>query len=893
VKVSPIPVRLTIFMFSLRLTGYNPTCNLHHTTHTGKKSVLRQFFLYGAMSILLSAVMPHLCAGQGKVGSNSLVKSKAVSNSPKTINIPPRSAPAAMATFVNADASTQGNWGGRYGAEGYNVIGDVKSYPAYAQVSRNSLAAWTWQPGTDDTRALQKISAAGRIASTWYEDDLLGFAIKITDGRQHRISIYLLDWDYRGRVQQVEILNADNNAVLDSRTIRDFAGGQYLTWNISGSVIIRLKRLADANTICSGLFFDAATAPLARTKPPARNKPPVISSVATAGITSSGATITWTTDKAADSGVEYGPTNNYGNATTIGSPLTTSHQINLIGLAPGTAYHYRILSKDAAGNLARSGDFTFTTAAAQAAPPAAGPGDPEMPRVLLNTTFPATNGRTLSVNAGDNLQAALNDAAPGDTIVLQAGATFTAPSGGFVLPFKSNANNQWIVIRSSNLSALPAGGRVHSSQASAMAKIVSADVSPAILTAAGANYWWLSGLEITITDASLAIASTPGATTNYGLVRLGSDAESDANNLASDVVIDRCYIHGQPTKNVRRGVALNSRRTAIVDSYFADFHEIGSDSQAIAGWNGPGPFKIVNNYLEGAGENIMFGGADPAIPNLVPSDIEFRRNHLAKPRSWLPADSSFAGFAWSVKNIFELKNARRVLVDGNVLENNWVSGQNGFAILFTVRNQDGGSPWSTVEDVIFTNNVLRHTSSAINILGRDYTYPSGQARRLKIKNNVFEDISDTPWGGAGRFLQVTDTVDVKVENNTIFHTGNLIMGYTNLSTPSNTSFVYRNNISAHNSYGVIGDGTVRGMETLNTYFPGAVFVGNILAGGLADVYPAGNYFPATLDGVVFVNRWGGDYRLAASSPFKNGGSDGKDPGVDLNALNAATSGVAP
>ena len=70
---------------------------------------------------------------------------------------------------------------------------------------------------------------------------------------------------------------------------------------------------------------------------------------------------------------------------------------------------------------------------------------------------------------------------------------------------------------------------------------------------------------------------------------------------------------------------MNSARTAVVDSYLSNLHEVGADSQAIAGWNGPGPFKIVNNYLEGAGENVMFGGADPRIPNLVPSDIEIRK----------------------------------------------------------------------------------------------------------------------------------------------------------------------------------------------------------------------------------------------------------------------------
>ena len=61
---------------------------------------------------------------------------------------------------------------------------------------------------------------------------------------------------------------------------------------------------------------------------------------------------------------------------------------------------------------------------------------------------------------------------------------------------------------------------------------------------------------------------------------------------------------------------------------------MNADSQAINGYNGAGPFTIENNYLEAAGENVLFGGADPAVTNLVPSDIVLRRNHLFKPLEW-------------------------------------------------------------------------------------------------------------------------------------------------------------------------------------------------------------------------------------------------------------------
>src|SRR3569832_2347608 len=88
-----------------------------------------------------------------------------------------------------------------------------------------------------------------------------------------------------------------------------------------------------------------------------------------------------------------------------------------------------------------SGLLAFSRAEAHAS-------GPELPRVFLDTTYVPPTGATINVPAGDNLQAALDTAQPGDQIVLQAGATYTTPSDGFVLPNKSGAN--WIVIRAAD-----------------------------------------------------------------------------------------------------------------------------------------------------------------------------------------------------------------------------------------------------------------------------------------------------------------------------------------------------------------------------------------------------------------------------------------------------------
>jgi hypothetical protein len=507
-----------------------------------------------------------------------------------------------------------------------------------------------------------------------------------------------------------------------------------------------------------------------------------------------------------------------------------------------------------------------------AQPPAA-----ELPRVYVETTSAPPAGRTIAVQAGGNLQMALNQAQPGDMIALEAGATFTGP---FTLPNKSGTG--WINIRTSapDNSLPPPGTRVAPQHASVMPKLVAASGS-VLRTAPGAHHYRFIGIEIAPKEGVFL----------YNLVQLGM-GENTIDDFPHHIIFDRCYLHGDPKKGTRRGIALNSRDAAVVDSYLSDFKEVGADSQAICGWAGPGPFKIVNNYLEGGAENVMFGGADPVIRDLVPSDIEIRRNRFAKPLTWRPDDPAYEGTRWSVKNLFELKNARRVLIEGNLFERTWT----GFAILFTVRNQNGTAPWSVIEDVTFTNNVIRHAGGGINILGRDGTWPSGsqQTRRILISNNLFVELEMQKWGGTGRLFQLlVGTADVVIEHNTAFHDGPIIMAE---GTP-HTGFIYRNNLTPHNAYGIIGTDRGVGHSTLSTYFPGVVFTKNVLVGpwpsaGGAVVsqysgYPS-NFFPPSLDAVGFVNREHGSYRLAASSRYKNAATDGKDIGVDFDALTAAT-----
>ncbi len=486
------------------------------------------------------------------------------------------------------------------------------------------------------------------------------------------------------------------------------------------------------------------------------------------------------------------------------------------------------------------------------------------PLEIVNTDVESL-GKTIRVNAGGDFQRALERASPGDVIELEAGAVFRGP---YLLPKKSaaaTAAGQWITIqpRTTVAELPPPGVRVTPVDAPAM-PILETTSGAVLTTAAGAHHYRLIGMLIRPAESLLAQGKTLNTLVNFG----SSSRRSDA--LPHHLIIERSLLLGDPELGTRRGVILNSADSAVIDSHFSDFKVRGEDAQAIIGWSGPGPYRIENNYLEAAGENLMFGGGDPHIANTVPTDIEIVGNHFTKPLAWRGNSS------WTVKNLLELKNARRVRIDGNLFEYNWPQAQNGFAILFTVRNQEGSAPWSVVEDVTFSNNIVRHIANGVNILGYDDNQQSQQTRRIHLRNNLFEDLGGE-WGD-GHFVQLLDgTADIAVQNNTVLNDGRAIFA----EGRPHAGFVFRNNIVMHRQYGIVGTGSAPGEAVLQRYFPDVVMSGNWIIDGPLGFYPSGNRMLDSLSDVGFNDLEGGDYRIEQGELAP--------AGVDFSELCAALS----
>ena len=476
---------------------------------------------------------------------------------------------------------------------------------------------------------------------------------------------------------------------------------------------------------------------------------------------------------------------------------------------------------------------------------------PTPPQAFVSTVYPALTGVSRRVAAGGDLQAALNTAQPGDEVVLAAGAVFTS---NYVLPKKTSGTG-WIVVRAEQVS-VAAGTRMTPAQAAGVAIVKSPNSEAAIRTEQGAARYRLVGFEVT---------QATGLQINYGLVVLGTGDQAD-NALAllpSDIVLDRMYIHGTLTDQLKRCVTFNGRALAVIDSWLGECHGKGFDAQGVAGWNGPGPFLIENNHIEGSGQAVMFGGSDPYITGLSPSDIVIRRNHMFKPLSW-------GNGKWEVKATFEVKHGKRILFEGNVLENHWIDAQVGFAILLQTVSQYGVAPWTTIQDVLIQDNIIKNSMSGVNLLSRvAYTgpMPTDGTARVAIVNNLFQDVGRDPFTGeAGIIFQLlSDLQDISIVNNTTVLAG-VARHAVALDYLPEARLTLVNNVFPTTTYGIYGSNIGVGTVALTQYAPGATVGGNVLPGQSGSAYPINNFFPSSASGISFL----GDFTLASTNNFFSG-----------------------
>lgn len=525
---------------------------------------------------------------------------------------------------------------------------------------------------------------------------------------------------------------------------------------------------------------------------------------------------------------------------------------------------------------------------------------PTLPTTLTTTyslpagnTWTATNTSSSSVagtgtgNRTDcSLNYALTNCARGDIIVLTKGATYT---GTYTIPNKTTGSG-WIYVVSSGDPGiggvgLPAAGtRVAPGDATSMPLMVAPSATAGTIdTVASAHHFRFVGIEIK--SASTNVSPFQGSVVSL------SNNDTSNSTVCDNIIFDRCYVHGSGAtqRSGRRGFMLCGTNLAVIDSYISGFYDDGYDSQGILGYQGDGPYKIVNNYVEAASENIMFGGVDPTITNSIPSNIEVRHNHLKKLTAWI-------GAGHNVKNNFELKNAQRVLVEGNILENCWTDGQTGFGLLLTPRNQSGGASWCKVSDVTIRKNKFLNVGAGMTISGEDDINTSQRGSRFLIEDNLM-DITDPSTGATNRIFNILNAPSyLTIRNNTALLSSPGNMAYSHnidLHGYKADNFVFQDNIFTAGSAEFFADGNVGADATLPIQYSSFLYRKNVVIGGVAsrnDDYGT-NYVPANNAAVGFTNIAGAfsanDYTLTGASAYHNAGTDGTDIGCDIAAMNAA------
>jgi len=550
----------------------------------------------------------------------------------------------------------------------------------------------------------------------------------------------------------------------------------------------------------------------------------------------------------------------------------------------------------------------------------------ELPKACYYTALDGTPspGKQIRVPAKSNLASAIDGAKCGDTLLLPAGASFEAT----VLPSKKCDDQHYITVRTdtpdSNLP--PEGSRI----SPAWAGVASLPGRPPFAQPSGGPAKLLATVVVRRPSGTAV-----GDHFRFIGIEWTTPPEANISRIVAaehtdHVIFDRNWFHAADGAEVGHGVGIihGSHMIAVINSYVSGLNCVArtgkcTDATGIGGGGGDEPIsalKIYNNFIEAAGENVLFGGSAATI---VPTDIEIRRNHLFRPMLWKQGEPGYtptaSGNPYIVKNNFELKSAIRLLFEANLLENAWGGfSQTGYSILLTPKSQASQCPICRVNDVTIRFNRIRNVAGVFQI-ANGLSKTGGAAAdggRYSIHDIFADDLHDKDYKGGGTFLILVSSQppihDVQVDHVTAFVRGGLL---SILNTEAKLS-----NITLTNSVFSVGDRrqpvasagggpescasktqTLGGEAVLQACFDPYKFDRNLIVSGRGS-FPKGNIVVGSPEAAGIRDLKNGvskDPRLCHEkgpgcpkvSPGAGAASDGRDLGADIDAVEAAIAGV--
>jgi subtilisin family serine protease len=165
--------------------------------------------------------------------------------------------------YVGMDTVRQGNYSGFYGSSGTFVVGESTSFPSFVTVDQTGGSPVILDNTTNNQAGLQLTTdPTQRISAYEAAANTETINLQFTDGLVHQTELYLADLDHKARTETVFVVDNATGNVLDTRTITKFTKGQYLIYDLRGSVSLEIFRNAGPSAVYSGLFFDTpATSP--------------------------------------------------------------------------------------------------------------------------------------------------------------------------------------------------------------------------------------------------------------------------------------------------------------------------------------------------------------------------------------------------------------------------------------------------------------------------------------------------------------------------------------------------------------------------------------------------------------------------------------------------------
>ena len=449
---------------------------------------------------------------------------------------------------------------------------------------------------------------------------------------------------------------------------------------------------------------------------------------------------------------------------------------------------------------------------------------------------------TVSPRSSAELGAEILRARGGTTLCLTPGESYP---GTFTVPARADNDTGWVVLRTApSVAPLLPGERLTPTVATQLAKLVGpgTEVGSVLRFGMRARKWLVESVEVT--------ADSSGTQGPVALIVIGTNGERTIADLPTDIVLSHVFVHGAERQHVRRAIAANGGAMTLVDSWCENIHARGFDSQCWATWGGAGPILIENNHLSAGSENIVFGGADPSVSNLVPTDVTIRRNYLFKPTAWINQ-------GWNVKNLLESKAAARVLVEHNVFDGQWHDQAAGHAaVVLKSTSQDGRCPSCSTSDWTIRGNLFRNVATPFSLGGRADQHVTGRTdstnRRFSIVENWIEPTQVEPFTAPNRgaIIFVAENDEVEFRRNVMEGSQGVVAGAIfdiTAGTYAARNMAFSSNIWPRGEYGFFTSGVSEGLRAWQAGASGkSSWANNSLLGNSAAEYPVGTTWHPTL-----------------------------------------------